>query len=200
VAQLQQSYEASLTVLANAIDLRDRYTRGHVERVTAYSLAIATQLDWQEWRLEHLRYGAILHDIGKIHIRESILFKPSALDAEEWEEVKRHPGNGADMIKNIPYLAHSAEIIRHHHERWNGTGYPDGLCGDEIPLGARIVSVADAFDAMTTNRPYSSRRPFIEAFEEILSLAGVLYDPAVVAAFQQVFESGQAEAIAQNYS
>lgn len=199
VAQLQQSYESSLTVLANAIDLRDRYTRGHVERVTAYSLAIAGQMGWQEWRLEHLRFGAILHDIGKIHIREGTLFKTTALNAEEWEEIKKHPSNGADMIKNIPYLAPSVPIIRHHHERWNGTGYPDHLVGEDIPTGARIVAVADAFDAMTTNRPYSSRRPLIEAYQEIISLAGVLYDPGVVTAWKRVWESGQVEAIALSY-
>ncbi len=200
VAQLQQSYESSLTVLANAIDLRDRYTRGHVERVTAYSLALAQQLGWQEWRLEHLRFGAILHDIGKIHIREGTLFKTTALDPEEWEEIKKHPSNGADMIKNIPYLAPSVPIIRHHHERWNGTGYPDRLAGEDIPSGARIVSVADAFDAMTTNRPYSSRRPLFEAHQEILSLSGILYDPNVVVAWKRLWESGQVEAIALSYS
>lgn len=199
VAQLQQAYEASLTALANAIDLRDRYTRGHVERVTAYSLAIAQHMGWQEWRLEHLRFGAILHDIGKIHISESTLFKETDLNEEEWEEIKTHPVNGAEMIKDIPYLAPAVPIVRHHHERYDGSGYPDGLAGKDIPAGARIVSLADSFDAMTTNRPYSNGRPFEEAYQDILAKSGKLYDPEVVAAFCKAWETGEIHAIAASW-
>ncbi len=199
VAQLQQAYEASLTALANAIDLRDRYTRGHVERVTAYSLAIAHHLGWPEWRLEHLRFGAILHDIGKIHIRESTLFKESDLNEEEWEEIKGHPINGAEMIKDIPYLAPAVSIVRHHHERYDGSGYPDGLAGEAIPPGARIVSLADSFDAMTTDRPYSSGRPFEQAYHDIIAQSGKLYDPEVVAAFRKAWETGEIQAISVSW-
>ena len=127
--QLQRAYEASLTALANAIDLRDRYTRGHVERVTGYAVALAGQLGWVEKRMEQLRFGAILHDIGKIHISEKILLKTGPMTDEEWEEIKRHPIIGAEMIKDIPYLTHAVPIIRSHHERWDGKGYPDGLEG-----------------------------------------------------------------------
>lgn len=199
VAQLQQAYEASLTALANAIDLRDRYTRGHVERVTAYALALASSLGWQERRLEQLRFGAILHDIGKIHIKESTLFKVTRLDNDEWEEIKRHPINGAEMIKDIPYLAPAVPVVRHHHERWDGRGYPDCLAEEEIPAGARIVAVADGFDAMTTERPYSPARTLEEAYDEILNCSGKQYDPAVVEALQRVWETNQIQSIATSW-
>lgn len=196
MAQLQQAYEASLTVLANAIDVRDAYTRGHVERVTAYALALATNLNWPEHRLEHLRFGAILHDIGKIHIRETTLLKPEPLNEEEWAEIYRHPINGAEMIKDIPYLTPAVPIIRHHHERWDGQGYPDRLAGEAIPIGARIVTLADSFDAMTTARPYNPARPPNDAYQEILCCAGQQFDPVVVAAFQHAWASGQIQVIA----
>jgi putative two-component system response regulator len=191
MAQLQQAYEASLTALANAIDLRDRYTRGHVERVTSYAMMIAACMEWPEWRVEQLRFGAILHDIGKIHIRETTLFKETSLTDEEWEEIKKHPVNGAEMIKDIPYLSNAVSIVRHHHERWDGRGYPDQLAGETIPIEARIVAVADAFDAMTTERPYSPRRDLEEAYDEILHCSGKQYDPQVVEAFQLAWNSGE---------
>jgi len=191
MAQLQQAYEASLTALANAIDLRDEYTRGHVERVRNYALILAEHLGFPEKQLEHLRFGAILHDIGKIHISEQTLLKDAALSDEEWLEVLRHPINGADMIKDIPYLAAAVPIIRYHHERWDGSGYPDHLMGKAIPAGARIVAVVDAFDAMTTNRPYGKRRSLEEACQEILNCSGTQYDPEVVNAFQIAWKAGQ---------
>ncbi len=191
MAQLQNSYETSLTVLANAIDVRDPYTRGHVERVTEYSQAIALELGWQGRLLEKLRYGAILHDVGKIMIRETILFKEGILDEEEWEEIRRHPLTGAEMIRNIPYLAPAIPIVRHHHERWDGQGYPDGLAGREIPLAARIVAVADGFDAMTTDRPYHSAWTLQRGYEEMMCCAGTQFDPEIVAIFSKVWASGK---------
>ncbi len=191
MAQLQQAYEASLTALANAIDLRDRYTRGHVERVTAYAMTIAACMEWPPWRVEQLRFGSILHDIGKIHIRETTLFKETPLTGEEWEEIKKHPVNGAEMIKDIPYLSHAIPIVRHHHERWDGSGYPDRLAGEAIPIEARIVAVADAFDAMTSERPYSPSRDLEDAFDEILSCSGKLYDPNIVEAFKIAWNLGE---------
>ena len=191
MAQLQQAYEASLTALANAIDLRDRYTRGHVERVTAYAMSIASCMEWPPWRVEQLRFGSILHDIGKIHIRETTLFKETSLTDEEWDEIKKHPINGAEMIKDIPYVSHAIPIVRHHHERWDGNGYPDQLAGDKIPIEARIVAVADAFDAMTTERPYSPSRDLEEAYDEILNCTGKQYDPSVVEAFQVAWNLGE---------
>ena len=127
--QLQQAYEASLTMLANAIDLRDPYTRGHVERVTAYSHALAVNLGWQEDQLEGLRFGAILHDIGKIFIQEGMLFTSSPLTAEDWFEIKRHPLTGAEMIKDMPFLVRAVPVVRHHHERWDGERVSRRLAG-----------------------------------------------------------------------
>ena len=190
MVQLQQSYETSLTVLANAIEVRDQYTRGHVERVTSYAMLLAKQLGWQENQLEQLRFGAILHDIGKVHIPEEILRKQDPLDDEEWAEIHNHPSTGAEMIKDIPYLIPAIPVVRYHHECWDGTGYPYGLVGDKIPLSARIVSVADGFDAMTTSRPYHRALSIEEAYNEIMKKSGTQFDPAVVAAFQKVWDEG----------
>jgi putative two-component system response regulator len=199
MVRLKEAYEASLTVLANAIEVRDQYTRGHVERVTAYALALAEQLDWKSAPIEDLRFSAILHDIGKIHISESILQKTGPLTDQEWEEMKKHPCLGADMIKDIPYLAHSIQAIRHHHEKWNGTGYPDGLAGDDIPMPARIIAVADAFDAMTTTRVYRTARSLEDARDEVLSGVGQFYDPKVIEAFKRTWDAGELQAIAAKW-
>lgn len=184
LAQLQQAYQASLIMFANAIELRDQYTRGHVERVVDYSQALARQMGWNSSQTNSLRFGSILHDIGKIYIRESILRKPGPLDESEWAEMKRHPVVGAELIKNIPYLAIAIPVVRHHHERWDGKGYPDGLAGEKIPMTARIVMVADALDAMTTSRAYQRKSTPEEAYEEILRCAGTAYDPDVVEALK----------------
>jgi putative two-component system response regulator len=187
LVQLEQAYESSLIMLANAIELRDHYTRGHVERVRNHALAIARQLGWTDARQSHLAYGSILHDIGKIHILESVLSKPGPLDAAEWEEMKKHPIIGAEMVKNISYLIPALPIIRHHHERWDGLGYPDGLSGNEIPLAARIVAVADSLDAMITSRTYRKALTPDEAYEEIARCSGTHFDPEVVRAFNNVW-------------
>jgi len=195
MAQLKQAYQASLTALARAIELRDRYTGGHIERVTEYSIAIGNQLGWSESRLEALRYGAILHDIGKIHISKSILSKNTELNETEIQEIRNHPRIGSEMIRDIPYLSGAVEIIKHHHERWDGGGYPDGLEGEEIPPGARIVGVADAFDAMISHRPYSPAHSMEEAFSEIKRCQGAQYDPKVVSAFIQAWDARIIQAI-----
>jgi len=188
-AQLQQAYESSLIMLANAIELRDQYTRGHVERVRAHALEIARYLGWSDARLNHMGFGSILHDIGKIHIRENVLSKTGPLNESEWDEMKKHPIIGAEMVKNIPFLAPAIPVILYHHERWDGLGYPHSLAGDDIPLGARIVSVADSLDAMTTTRGYRVALTQEEAYREILRCSGSHYDPFVVEAFQQVWEN-----------
>lgn len=194
VAQLQRAYETSLTVLANAIEVRDLYTRGHVERVMAYSFAIAGHFD-EAVDHDQLRFGAMLHDIGKLHIRETILRKPGPLSPEEWVEIRQHPRTGAEMIRDIPFLSPALPVIRHHHEWWDGTGYPDGLSGEAIPLAARIVAVADGFDAMTTNRPYSPARQLEVAFQAIVACAGTRYDPKVIEAFKQAWANGRIQEI-----
>ena len=199
VAQLQQAYEASLTVLANAIDIRDPYTRGHVERVTAYTQELANQLGINGQVLENLRFGAILHDIGKIIVQENSLFKQDPLDEEEWYEIKKHPVTGADMIKDIPFLVSAMPVVRYHHERWDGKGYPEHLSGDQIPIGARIVAVADGFDAMTIDRPYRSALSLQQAYDEILRCSGGQFDPEVVRAFQQAWDEGKLHQIWNNW-
>jgi putative nucleotidyltransferase with HDIG domain len=196
VVQLQQAYETSLMVLANAIEVRDQYTRGHVERVMAYAFAIAENLNGHEFDSDQLRFGAMLHDIGKIHIRETTLCKNDTLTTDEWSEIKLHPSTGAEMIKDISYLLPAIPVVRYHHESWDGTGYPQGLSGEDIPLVARIVSVADGFDAMTTDRPYSAARSLDQARQEILDGSGTRYDPFIVEAFLKAWESGRIQAIA----
>jgi response regulator RpfG family c-di-GMP phosphodiesterase len=187
LAQLQQAYESTLIMLANAIELRDHYTRGHVERVRDYTLGIAKKMGLTDNRLSQLQYGSILHDIGKIHILESVLSKPGPLDGTEWDEMKKHPIVGMEMVKNIPFLAPAIPIILHHHERWDGLGYPYGLAGEEIPLVARIVAVADSLDAMVTSRTYRVALTPDEAHDEISRCSGTHFDPAVVSAFQSVW-------------
>jgi putative two-component system response regulator len=190
MARLREAYESSLSMLANAIEVRDSYTRGHVERVRDYALLMARHMGWPESQMDALRYGAILHDIGKIQIREHILRKKDQLDHEEWDEIRAHPVVGAEMVKDIPYLQVAIPVILHHHEYWDGSGYPDHLAGEAIPASARIVVVADAFDAMTTDRPYKPACTPAEALAEITANAGIKYDPQVVAALHKVWEEG----------
>jgi putative two-component system response regulator len=188
LAQVQQAYESSLIMLSNAIELRDQYTRGHVERVMKYSEIIAKHMGMDSGQIKTLQFGSILHDIGKIYIKEEILKKPGSLDDDQWNEMKRHPVIGAELVKNIPYLAPAIPVIRHHHERWDGGGYPDGLAGEHIPLEARIVSVADSLDAMTSSRVYQESCSMKEAWEELLRGSGHQYDPAIVKVIQQNWE------------
>ena len=187
LAQLHQAYEASLIMLANAIELRDQYTRGHVERVMCYTELIAQQMGLPPGQSSPLRFGSILHDIGKIYINETILSKAGPLSDQEWMEMKKHPVIGAELVKKIPYLVPALPIIRHHHERWDGKGYPDRLAGTDIPLGARIVSVADAYDAMTTARVYQEAVSPAQALDEIRRGSDTRYDPNVIDAFSIVW-------------
>jgi putative two-component system response regulator len=198
MVQLREAYESTLTMLSNAIEVRDSYTRGHVERVRDYAIMLAKQMGWKGKTLDDLRFGAILHDIGKIHIQESILGKKGRLNEEEWVEIRKHPVIGAEMIKDILYLRDAIPIVRHHHEFWDGSGYPDQLSGESIPLSARIVVVADAFDAMTTNRAYQAAKTLEEALAEVVDLSGKRYDPAVVVALQKSWDSGLIHEIVAN--
>ncbi len=190
LAQLQESYETSLIMLANAIEVRDPYTRGHVERVMNYAQTIAENLGWSSEEINNLRFGSILHDIGKIQIPEQILTKAGPLSEDEWVEMKMHPEVGVELIKDIPYLAPAVPVIRYHHERWDGSGYPLGLVGEKIPVIARIVAIADSFDAMTTERPYRKALSPAEACSEIESGSGTQYDPLIVEAFLHAWETG----------
>jgi putative nucleotidyltransferase with HDIG domain len=186
----------TITVLAQAVELRDEYTGGHTARVTNYSLLLAQQLNLPAKDQELLRIGTPLHDIGKIGIDDAILRKPARLTPEEFKIMQSHTVKGDAIVSTIPDLHIVRPIVRSHHERWDGNGYPDKLAGENIPLLARIVAVADAFDAMTSNRPYhpdkKGKTPQ-EAFAEVSAMAGKQFDPSCAAAFlaiqDQVLES-----------
>ncbi len=195
VEQLKTAYKASLLTLAQAIEIRDHYTHNHVVRLNAYSNAMAEVLGWLGPRLETLEYGAILHDIGKLDIRRSILRKKEPLSLEEWREMRRHTEYGAFMIKEIDYLAPALPIVLYHHESWDGSGYPEGLKGYKIPEEARLLAVVDSFDAMTSDRPYRLALGPSRAFEEIKRRAGVQFDPKMVEAFIQCWERGRIKKI-----
>src|SRR5256884_9081025 len=181
---LEDTYFAAIQAPARAIDARDPYTYGHSARVAAFSLEIAAELRFPQDKLEGLRRAALLHDIGKIRIEDHILRKAGALNYVEAKQMRQHPVIGHQMLKDVPFLHSSLSGIRHHHERWDGTGYPDTLGGESIPLQVRILSIADVFDALTSDRPYRDAMSIVEAMELITGEAGRQFDPAVVAAFK----------------
>lgn len=173
----------TVTVLAQAVELRDVYTGGHTQRVTAMALMLANELGLGEKEISLVRTGTPLHDIGKIGIDDAILRKPGRLTAEEAEIMKQHTTKGAAIVELVPDLIDIIPIVRSHHERWDGRGYPDGLKNTEIALIARVVSLADSFDAMTSDRPYRKGMEFSLAFEEIAQGAGTQFDPTLVGSF-----------------
>ncbi len=186
LAETERTYDSTLAALSSALDVRDTETEGHARRVVRYMELIAAGLDVPASEYATLRRGALLHDIGKIGVPDHILRKPGPLTDSEWSTMKTHPDLGAKIIANVPFLEEVAVIIRAHHERWDGNGYPEGLAADAIPLGARIFAVADAFDAMTSDRPYRRGRELREAFAEIERCVGTQFDPAVVSVFLEV--------------
>lgn len=188
--QLQQAYLETIRMLAASVEARDPYTGGHLERVTRYCLVTARQLGWKGEQVTQIEMAAILHDIGKINIDDAILRKPSPLTDDEWTQMRVHPVIGAQILSGISFLGPIVPYVRHHHERFDGGGYPDGLAGQEIPIGSRLIAVADSFDAMTSTRPYRKGRPAHEAIEEIRKFAGVQFDPDVVAAFVRAYNNG----------
>lgn len=173
----------TVLMLANTIEARDRNTRGHVERVQRYAMDLARALNWDEEALAVLEYGALLHDMGKLLVPRAILNKPARLSSAEWEVLRRHPLEGAQMLAGVDHLRGALPYVLHHHEQWNGTGYPHGLAGDAISMEGRLLAVVDAFDAMTSDRPYRPARSAAEACEEIRRQAGIQFDPAVAEAF-----------------
>ncbi len=184
---LERSYDATLVALTRALDLRDRETEGHSERVANLAVEIGKVLGLSERQLQNLWRGGLLHDIGKIGVPDLILQKPGALTPEEWTIMKQHPVWGARILEKVDFLADAIPVVRHHHEAWDGSGYPDGLRGEEIPLLARIFMVADAYDAITNDRPYRSKRSSEEALEIIRGEKGRQFDPKVVEAFEVLF-------------
>jgi putative nucleotidyltransferase with HDIG domain len=186
---LKETYHGTLEALVTALDARDRETKGHSTRVTEYTLDVAGRLGLQPgtaaW--EDLMRAALLHDVGKIGVSDYILHKPGPLTPEEWQEMRRHPVIGYEMLKGVRFLAEAAEIVYSHHERFDGKGYPRALAGDEIPLGARIFAVADTFDAMTSDRPYRRALPWEAARDEIVRHSGTQFDARVVEAFLEAY-------------
>jgi len=192
VRELERSYDITLQALGDALDLKDRETEGHSRRVTAFTMAIARAMGLPPEQVATIARGAFLHDIGKMAIPDRILNKPGKLDVDETAIMKEHCFKGYQIVKKIPFLAQACEIIYSHQERFDGTGYPRGLKGEEIPLGARIFSVADTLDAITSDRPYRAARPLKAAREEIQAWSGRQFDPDVVTVFQtmpdEIFE------------
>jgi len=203
VERLRQAAQAnrdlfisSIRALSAAIDAKDPYTRGHSERVAAMSRTVVRHLGQPEEIQNRAWIGALLHDVGKIGIEDRILQKGGVLTAEEYETMKTHPVIGAEIMSPIEQLREMIPAIRWHHEAWNGRGYPDGLKGEQIPLLARVVAVADCFDAITTSRPYQRAYPPQFALETITKLTGSRFDAKVVTAFLRAFESGDLQAAA----
>ncbi len=188
--ELTETYDGTLEALIMALDARDRETKGHSFRVAEYVMLMSRGLGIEEGTDEwtSIRRGALLHDIGKIGVPDQILHKPGPLTPEEWDNMKRHPDIGHGMLRDISFLADPANIVRCHHERFDGKGYPRGLAGDEIPIGARIFSAADAFDAMTSNRTYRKALRPEAAREEIIRHSGTQFDPKIVQAFLNAYD------------
>jgi HD-GYP domain-containing protein (c-di-GMP phosphodiesterase class II) len=187
---LQEAFLHTAEALAAAVEKKDPYTGGHIKRVLKYSTAIARHAKMPPDDLEQLRLAAVLHDIGKIGIRDSVLLKQGKLDPEELAHMRQHPLVGDDILGHIEQMKAVRKIMRAHHEKWDGSGYPDGLKGDAIPLSARVIAVADALDALTTDRPYRRAADLKTAEEEIRKFAGREFDPQVAEAFVQACENG----------
>lgn len=191
--RLQSGYLDTVRSLVSAIEAKDPYTRGHSERVSQYAAAMAASMGMDEEQVERIRLAAQLHDLGKVGLSSSVLRKPGRLTSEEFLEVRSHPRVGADIVERVPGLAELVPIIRHHHERYDGTGYGAGLSGCEIPIESKILAVADSFDAMTSRRAYRSALTIEEAVTEIATCSGTQFDPDVAAhisAVIAVVESG----------
>jgi putative two-component system response regulator len=186
VESLKSSDEKSILSLAEAVELKDGYTRGHCERVAEYSLAIATELNLNDETMKAIRYGSWLHDCGKIGVPGEILNKKSMLDPDEFEIIKSHPKWGADVAKKAAMSQLVINIIHHHHERYDGSGYPAGLREEEIPFEARIVTVADVYDALTTDRPYRNSYPVDKAIKIMRVMRGSVFDPDVLDLFLDI--------------
>ena len=189
-SQLQQAHEGTVLMLASAAEAHDHTTGRHLERVRAISEAIARDLGYDDEAVSALGVAATLHDIGKIRVPDSVLGSSNSLAEAEWVLMKQHTLWGAAFLSGQPGFELAASVARHHHERWDGAGYPDGLSLDEIPEAALITTVADSFDAMTNNRPYRRGRPVEDAVREIVACSGTQFSPRVVDALVRLFERG----------
>ena len=183
-------YIATMKSLAHVVEAKDPTTRGHLDRTAHYGLALARVVDPVLAARPEVAYGFFLHDIGKVGIPESILCKAGPLTELEWIVMRSHPNQGARIVEPIPFMGEAVEIVRTHHERFDGGGYPRGLRGEQIPLAARIFAIADSFDAMTSDRPYRAAMSFGEAFEEIRLGSGTQFDPDIVEVFLDLASEG----------
>lgn len=188
IVELQGQFLALIRSFSETIDARDSYSQGHSQRVARYALAIGQEFSFTPQRQERLEMAALLHDIGKLGVEAYILAKPTSLDELEMAAVKYHPLLGVRILESVTGLADLIPFIRHHHERIDGRGYPDGLSGEQIPLEARILAVADSFEAMTSQRPYRKTKSFAQAVQELRSGAGRQFDSEVVEAFARALE------------
>ncbi len=186
---LKEKLLNAVSTLAMALEAKDAYTRGHSQRVSHYSVQIAREMGLDDQEIETIRLAGILHDIGKIGIRDEILHKKGRLTDEEWKQIRKHPEVSVSILSRIPDLKDIMKIIRHHHEHYNGKGYPSGLSGEQIPLGARILAVTDMLDALISDRPYREKITFMEAVEEIRKVSGTQLDPRIVKALEGIVES-----------
>ncbi|HEX9888940.1 MAG TPA: HD domain-containing phosphohydrolase, partial [Nitriliruptorales bacterium] len=184
--QVNNGYLVTVESLASAVDAKDSYTGSHIDRVEAFGRRLLEVLDPELSHDEALLWGFRLHDVGKIGVPDSVLLKPGPLDDHEWEIMKRHPEIGAQIVQAAPFLQGARDVILHHHERWDGRGYPFGLRGSAIPFSARVFGCIDAFDAMTSDRPYRKAMPVDRAMQELLRHAGTQFDPEVIEAFVQI--------------
>ncbi len=184
--QLERSYVATVRALCNAVEARDAYTGRHAERVAAYGMAIAAAADAPFAGERAVEFGFLLHDIGKIAMPDAVLRKPAPLTAAERSLMETHPIVGWEILREADFLTQARLIVRHHHERWDGAGYPDGLDGTQIPLSARVFAVADTLDALTTRRPYREPSSLTQARAVIAAEAGAQFDPRIVEAFLSI--------------
>ena len=184
--KVESSYRITLKALVQALETRDFETHGHSERVVTFSLRLGHELGLEKDALRDLELGALLHDIGKIGVPDSILRKPAKLNDEEWVKMKLHPLHGQKILRNIKFLEGAAKVVCQHHEQWDGSGYPHGLRGEAIDIGARIFAVVDAFDAMISDRVYRKGRPFKDALTELERCSGTQFDPIIVEAFKRI--------------
>ena len=189
-AEMKLTYDNTLAGWSQALEFRDKETKGHSLRVTMLTTQLASKMGiTDEEMLQHIRRGALLHDIGKMAISNQVLLKVTALTNEDWEEIYKHPGYAYQMLKNVPFLQPALDIPLHHHEKWDGSGYPDGLKGEEIPLPARIFSVVDVWDALRSDRPYRQAWTYEKALDYILENRGIHFDPEVVDQFLSMIEA-----------
>jgi putative nucleotidyltransferase with HDIG domain len=186
LSELETNYQMTLEALVAALDAREHETFSHSLRVRSYTRHLARRAGFPPALLPSLEHGALLHDIGKVAVADSILLKPGKLTAEEWVEMRKHPIAGDEILRRVPFLRPASAIVRHHHERFDGTGYPDGLKGPEIPLGARIFAVVDTLDAMTSDRTYRKAPGFEAARAEIQRCSGRQFDPHIVELFLRI--------------